>query len=121
MVPGVLHGSDPASGILSVDPASKVLVKTPWFGPKGAGPVPPRAERAVREQSVRLTVDPAEEAELAYHSRAKKAEYVWEWDEETMEEAWRVPETEEEPAERTPVAENVLVIPADLRCTRSPR
>lgn len=31
MVPGVLHGSDPASGILSVDPASKVLVKTPWF------------------------------------------------------------------------------------------
>lgn len=30
MMPGILYGSDPTKGILSLDPSSKILVKTPW-------------------------------------------------------------------------------------------
>ena len=116
MVPGVLHGSDPSSGILSVDPASKLLIKTPWFEVQRELDRYHHGRNGRFENRVyALTVYPAEEAGLAYHGRARKAEYVWEWDEETMEETWRVPDIEEEPAERTPIVENVLVIPADLQ------
>ena len=30
MMPGILYGGDPTKGILSMDPSSKILVKTPW-------------------------------------------------------------------------------------------
>jgi len=116
LVPGILHGSDPTSGILSVDHSSKLMVKTPWFE------VQKELDRYHHGRNGRfenrvyaLTVYPAEELDLAYHSKAKKREYIWEWDEETMEETWRVPEFEEEPRKRTPIVENALVIPRDLQ------
>lgn len=30
MIPGILYGGDPTQGILSKDPSSKTLIKTPW-------------------------------------------------------------------------------------------
>lgn len=116
LVPGMLHGSDPTSGILSVDQSSKVLVKTPWFEVQRELDRYHHGRNGRFENRVyALTVYPAEEVDLAYHSKAKKREYIWEWDEETMEETWRVPEFEEEPRKRTPIMENVLVIPSDLQ------
>ena len=31
LIPGILHGSDPTQNILSTDPLSKIIIKTPWF------------------------------------------------------------------------------------------
>mmetsp|Transcript_14021 Transcript_14021/g.21694 ORF Transcript_14021/g.21694 Transcript_14021/m.21694 type:complete len:410 (+) Transcript_14021:91-1320(+) len=119
LVPGILHGSDPSSNILSIDSDSKLLVKTPWFEIQRELDRYASGRNGSFENRVyALTIFPSEDAYVGYHQSVRKLNHdgtTYQLDEETME----VTETPGTPPEvlpeRTPIVENVLVIPADLQ------
>jgi len=119
LVPGILHGSDPTANILSIDPSSKVLVKTPWFEIQRELDRYASGRNGSFENRVyALTIFPSEDAYVGYHKSVRqlnKDDTTYHLDEETM----TVTEIPGAPPEvlpdRTPIVENVLVIPADLQ------
>ena len=120
LVPGILHGSDPTSGILSHEPSSKIMVKTPWFEMQRELD---RYHYGFTSRVYALTVFGETEAHVGYHKSQQniKDNKTYHLDEQTM----KVTVTENPtpldieianlPPKRTPILENVLVIPADLQ------
>ncbi|KAL7434815.1 hypothetical protein ACHAXM_004346 [Skeletonema potamos] len=119
LVPGILHGSDPTANIISVDPESKLLVKTPWFEIQRELDRYSSGRNGSFENRVyALTIFASEDAHVGYHKSVRqlnKDETTYHLDEETM----TITEIPAPPPqvlpERKPIVENVLVIPADLQ------
>ena len=119
LVPGILHGSDPTNNILSINPDSKLLVKTPWFEIQRELDRYSSGRNGSFENRVyALTIFESEDAMVGYHKSVRqlnKDDTTYHLDEETM----TVTEIPGPPLEvlpeRTPLVENVLVIPADLQ------
>ncbi|KAL3803452.1 hypothetical protein ACHAW5_009175 [Stephanodiscus triporus] len=121
LVPGMLHGSDPTSGILSISPTSKVMVKTPWFE------IQRELDRyhhgitgSFASRVYALTVYRSEDAHLDHHrSRVvkKRDRNRYRVDDENNVVVPIPPPTLPIPPPRAivPGLENVLVIPADLQ------
>jgi len=119
LIPGILHGSDPTKGIVSVDASSKVMVKTPWFEIQRELDRYHYGRNGSFENRVyALTVFPSEEASLDHHrTRQPKDRTTYKVDDEKNEIIAIPAPPLPTPPERTPVdgMENILVIPADLQ------
>ena len=121
LVPGMLHGSDPTAGILSISPDSKIMVKTPWFE------IQRELDRyhhgingSFANRVYALTVYRAEDAHLDHHrSRVvkKRDRNKYKVDDENMVIVPVPPPDLPVPPPRhvVPGLENVLVVPADLQ------
>ncbi len=121
LVPGMLHGSDPTRGILSIAPESKIMIKTPWFEIQRELD---RYHHGINGSFVNrvyaLTVYHANEAHLDHHrsrivkKRDRNRYYV---DDENMVIVPVPPPSLPVPPPRVPVPGliNVLVVPADLQ------
>lgn len=113
LVPGILHGSDPTQNILSHDASSKVLVKTPWFEIQRELD---RYHRRFTNRVYALTLYDANEADVSYHRSAQnKPEPTYQVCQDTMTITEVPPPPPPVLPDRTPILENVLVIPADLQ------
>ena len=119
LIPGILHGSDPTTNILSIQPTSKLMVKTPWFEIQreldryGTG-----RNGSFENRVYALTVFAHENADVEYHQsvrRWNRDETTYELDEENMTITEIPPPPKEVLGERTPIVENVLVIPTGLQ------
>jgi hypothetical protein len=119
LIPGILHGSDPTSNILSVNPDSKVLVKTPWFEIQRELDRYSSGRNGSFENRVyALTIFASEDAHVGYHRSVRqlnKDDTTYHLDEETMTITEKSPPPPEVLPQRTPLMENVLVIPTDLQ------
>lgn len=119
LVPGILHGSDPTSNILSIDASSKLLVKTPWFEIQRELDRYATGRNGSFENRVyALTIYKDEDANVGYHRSVRtltKDDTTYHLNEETMEVTEIPPPPPEVLPERTPIVENILVIPADLQ------
>lgn len=118
LIPGILHGSDPTNGIVSVDPSSKILVKTPWFE------IQRELDRyhygingSFENRVYALTVFPSDEAHLDHHRAPHKDNTTYHLDSDTMEVIATPGPPPPTPPPRTPVEgmEHILVIPSDLQ------
>jgi len=119
LIPGILHGSDPTQNIVSVDPSSKILVKTPWFE------IQRELDRyhygitgSFENRVYALTVFPGDEVHLDHHrTRQPKDTTTYHVDDESNELIATPGPPRPTPPPRTPVEgmENILVIPADLQ------
>ncbi|KAL3806253.1 hypothetical protein ACHAXA_001076 [Cyclostephanos tholiformis] len=121
LIPGMLHGSDPTRGVLSIHPDSKIMVKTPWFEIQRELD---RYHHGINGSFVNrvyaLTVYHANEAHLDHHrSRVvkKRDRNKYTVDDEKMAIIPIPPPSLPVPPPRTPVPGlvNVLVVPADLQ------
>jgi hypothetical protein len=113
LIPGIVHGSDPTSGILSVDHSSKLLVKTPWFEiQRELDRYHPNFESKVYA----LTIYSEEDCNVAYH---KSKQNVPPPEFKVCQETMTITEIPPPPPptlkQRTPLVENMLVLPADLQ------
>lgn len=119
LVPGILHGSDPTSNILSIDADSKLLVKTPWFEIQRELDRYASGRNGSFENRVyALTIFHEKDAYVGYHQSVRKLnqdDTTYHLNEETMEVTEIPGSPPEELPERTPIVENVLVIPTDLQ------
>lgn len=119
LIPGILHGSDPTSNILSIDPTSKIMVKTPWFEIQRELDRYSSGRNGSFENRVyALTIYKGEDANVGYHKSIRllnKDDTSYHIDEDTMTVTEIVPPPIEELPPRTPVVENVLVIASDLQ------
>lgn len=119
LIPGAIQGSDPTKGIVSVDPSSKSIVKTPWFE------IQREIDRyhygingSFENRVYALTVFHADEAALDHHrTRHPKDTSTYRIDDETTEVIIIPGPKLPPPPPRTPVEgmENILVIPTDLQ------
>ena len=119
LIPGIIHGSDPTKNIVSGEPYSKVLVKTPWFE------IQRELDRyhhgitgSFENRVYALTVFPGDEANLDHHrGRQPKDRTTYKLDDDTMTVIETPGPKPPVPPPRTPVEgmENILVIPADLQ------
>lgn len=119
LIPGILHGSDPTKNIVSVDPSSKIVVKTPWFEIQRELDMYHHGITGSFENRVyALTVFPNEECVIDHHrGRQPKDKTTYRIDDETAELIVIPGPSPPPPPPRTPVEgmENILVIPADLQ------
>lgn len=120
LIPGILHGSDPTQNILSTNPSSKIIVKTPWFE------IQRELDRfhfgitgSFVNRVYALTIYPSEEAHLDHHRKRKnkKDRTMYKVDDEKHEIVAYPPPPPSIPPPRTPIPElqNILVIPTDLQ------
>ncbi len=120
LIPGILHGSDPTQNILSTNPSSKIIVKTPWFE------IQRELDRfhygitgSFVNRVYALTIYPSEQAHLDHHRKSKNAKdrTTYRVDDEKHEIVAHPPPPNCIPPPRTPIPElqNILVIPADLQ------
>ncbi|KAL3759921.1 hypothetical protein ACHAWU_007665 [Discostella pseudostelligera] len=120
LIPGILHGSDPTHNILSTDPSSKIVIKTPWFE------IQRELDRfhygitgSFLNRVYALTVFPHDEAHLDHHRKYRnvKDRTIYKVDDEKHEIIAIPPPPPSIPPSRTPVPgmENILVLPADLQ------
>ena len=113
LIPGILHGSNPTSGVVSVDPTSKVLIKTPWFEIQRELD---RYHRNFENRVYALTIYSADDCDVAYHKSRQNVplpEYKVCQDSMTITEIAPPPPPELKP--RTALVENLLVLPSDLQ------
>ena len=119
LIPGIIHGSDPTNGILSVDESSKIMVKTPWFEIQRELDRYHYGRNGSFENRVyALTVFPSNEAHLDHHrTRNPKDRTVYKVDDEKLELIAIPPPPLPAPPPRTAIEgmENILVIPSDLQ------
>lgn len=119
LIPGILHGSDPTSGIVSVDRTSKILVKTPWFE------IQRELDRyhwgftgTFENRVYALTVFPCDAAHVDHHrTRHPKDRTTYHVDDETNTLVTTPGPPRPTPPPRAPVEgmEHILVVPADLQ------
>ena len=120
LIPGILHGSDPTQNILSTDPLSKIIIKTPWFE------IQRELDRyhygitgSFTNRVYALTVFPSDEAHIDHHRkyRNRKDRTVYKVDDDTHTIVAHPPPPLSIPPPRTPIPglENILVIPTDLQ------
>ena len=119
LIPGILHGSDPTSDILSIHTDSKLLVKTPWFEIQRELDRYASGRNGSFENRVyALTIYPSKDAHVGYHRSVRtltKDDTTYHLNEETMEVTEIPPTPPQVLPDRTPLMENVLVIPSDLQ------
>jgi hypothetical protein len=113
LIPGIVHGSDPTQGIVSVDPSSKVLVKTPWFEIQRELD---RYHRDFESKVYALTIYAEDDCDVAYH---KSKQNVPPPEYKVCQETMTITEIPPPPPptlkQRRALVENVLVLPADLQ------
>ena len=103
LIPGILHGSDPTATprILSCEPSSKIMVKTPWFEIQRELD---RYHHAFTSRVYALTLFSSEDARPEHHKSRQ-----------TLPNAGASRLDEPPLPSRTPLLEHALVLPADLQ------
>ncbi|KAL7520945.1 hypothetical protein ACHAWX_005638 [Stephanocyclus meneghinianus] len=113
LVPGILHGSDPTRSILGIDPDSKLLLKTPWFEIQRELD---RFHHSFESRVYALTLFDARDCHVDYHkSRQNAPSPRFEVCQSSMTITEIPPPPPPTLPPRTPLLENVLVVPTNLR------
>ena len=113
LIPGIVHGSNPQTGVVSVDPSSKVLVKTPWFEIQRELD---RYHRDFEKRVYALTIYNADDCDVSYHaSKQNIPPPQYKVCQETMTISEIPPPPPPQLKLRTPIIENLLVLPSDLQ------
>ena len=113
LIPGIVHGSDPTKGILSISPLSKLLIKTPWFEIQRELD---RYHRSFESRVYALTIYEADGCHVNYHrSKQNIPEPEYKVCQESMTITEIPPPPPAEMPIRKPLIENMLVLPADLQ------
>ncbi|KAL7508678.1 hypothetical protein ACHAXN_005770 [Cyclotella atomus] len=113
LIPGIVRGSDPTQNIISVDPTSKILIKTPWFEIQRELD---RYHHSFQCRVYALTIYSDQDCHVSYH-KSKQNVPPPQWN--VCQDSMTITEIPPPPPpilpKRTPLVENMLVIPTDLQ------
>ena len=113
LTPGMVHGSNPTNAILSVDPTSKIMVKTPWFEIQRELD---RYHRDFESKVYALTIYSADDCDVSYHkSKQNLPPPEFKVCQETMTITEIPPPPPPQLKQRKALIENMLVLPTDLQ------